>query len=107
MSRQPARGTVTKRKLTVAQAADQFEKARKTIDKTKPLLEEAAEVLKEHFAKTGRTTYKDRIALVTNAGRLVLDQAKVRAYLGKRLGEFQKRTQPSTSLALLDPERAE
>jgi hypothetical protein len=32
----------------------------------------------------------------------VLDQAKVREFLGKRLGEFQKRTEPSKSLTLLD-----
>jgi 3-oxoacyl-ACP reductase-like protein len=98
-------GTVTKKPLSLAQAADQWEKAKRTIDRQKPLLEEAAEVLKEHFEKTGKTTYKDRIALVTGAARLVLDQAKVRVYLGKRLPEFQKRTEPSKSLTLLEPEK--
>jgi hypothetical protein len=71
------------------------------MDKTKPLLEEAADVLKEHFEKTGRTTYKDRIALVVNPAKTVLDQAKVRVFLGKRLPEFQKETAPSKSLTLL------
>jgi hypothetical protein len=68
----------------------------------KPQLEEARAVLLEHFEKTGRTTYKGKIALVTGAAKLVLDQAKVREFLGKRLGEFQKRTEPSKSLTLLD-----
>jgi hypothetical protein len=94
--------TVTKKKLTVAQAAEQWERCKRQQDEIKPQLEEAAAVLKEHFEKTGRTSYKGRIALVTNAGKLVLDQAKVREFLGKRLGEFQKRTEPSKSLTLLD-----
>lgn len=94
--------TVTKKKLTVAQAAEQWETAKRQIDELKPQLEEAAAVLFEHFDKSGRSTYKDRIALITTAPRLVLDQAKVREFLGKRLGEFQKRTKPSRSLSLLD-----
>jgi hypothetical protein len=93
--------TVTKKKLTVAEAADQWEGAKRELDRLKPVLEEAAEVLKEHFERTGRASYKDRIAYVTTAGRLVLDQEKIRAVLGKRLGEFQKRTKPSKSLSLL------
>lgn len=94
-----ATGRVTKKKLTVAQAADQWEGAKRTIDKQKPLLDEAAEVLKEHFAKTGRHTYKDRIAY-SESSRLSLDQGKVKTFLGRRLGEFQKRV-PTRSLSLL------
>jgi hypothetical protein len=94
--------TVTKKKLTVAEAAEQWERAKRTIDAAKPELEEARAVLLDHFEKTGRTTYKGKIALVTTAAKLVLDQAKVREFLGKRLGEFQKRTEPSKSLTLLD-----
>jgi hypothetical protein len=96
-----APGDITKRKLTLAQAADQWEKAKRLIDVQKPLLEEAAEVLLEHFERTGRATYKDRIALVIGSSRLILDQAKVRAFLGKKLPDFQKRTEPSKSLTLL------
>jgi 3-oxoacyl-ACP reductase-like protein len=93
--------TVTKKKLTVAEAAEQWERCKRQQDEIKPQIEEAAAVLKAHFEKTGRTNYKGKIALVTNAGKLVLDQAKVREFLGKRLGEFQKRTEPSKSLTLL------
>jgi hypothetical protein len=92
---------VTKRSLTLAEAADQYERATRAIDENKPLREEAAKVLLEHFEKTGRSTYKDRIALTIGSARLVLDQAKVRAFLGKRLSEFQTRTKPSRSLTLL------
>lgn len=90
---------VTKKKLTVAEAADQFERCKKKMGELKPQLEEAEEVLKEHFERTGRSTYKDRIALSTST-RTVLDQAKVRAYFGKKLGDFQK-TIKIKSLSLL------
>lgn len=93
---------VSKKKLTVAEAAEQWERCKRLQDELKPQLEEAAAVLKEHFAKTGRTSYKGKIALVTGAAKLVLDQAKVREFLGARLPEFQKRTEPSKSLTLLD-----
>jgi urease gamma subunit len=93
---------VTKKKLTVAEAADQWVSCKRQMDALKPQLEEAAAVLHAHFEKTGRTSYKGIVALVTNAGRLVMDQAKVREFLGKRLPEFQKRTEPSKSLTLLD-----
>jgi hypothetical protein len=96
-----APGTVTKKKLSVAQAADQWEDAKRLIDEQKPLLEEAAEVLLDHFERTGRSTYKDRIALVVGSSRLILDQPKIRAFLGKQLPKFQKRTEPSKSLTLL------
>lgn len=96
-----APGTVTKKKLTLAQAADQWEKARRLIDEQEPLLEEAKEILLEHFERTGRRTYRDRIALVIGSSRLILDQPKIRAFLGKDLPKYQKRTKPSKSLTLL------
>jgi hypothetical protein len=92
---------VTKKSLTLAEAADQWEKSKRALDEHQPLLEEAAEVLLAHFEKTGRSTYKDRIALTIGSARLILDQPKVRAFLGKRLPDFQKRTTPSRSLTLL------
>ena len=79
MSPQTAR--ISKRKLTLAEAADQWEGAKRQMDRLKPLLEEAAPVLLEHFERTGRSTYKDRIAVVTRGGSLVLDQPKVREFL--------------------------
>lgn len=92
---------VQKRKLTLSEAADQWEQAKREIDRLKPLLEEAAPVLLAHFEKTGRSTYRDRIALTLGASKLVLDQAKVREFLGEKLSQFQKRTEPSRSLSLL------
>jgi hypothetical protein len=93
--------TVTKKKLTVAEAAETWERLKREQDAAKPQLEEAAAVLKEHFERTGRTSYKGRIGIVTVAGRLVLNQAKVREFLGAKLPDFQKRTEPSKSLTLL------
>jgi hypothetical protein len=92
---------VTKRKLTLSEAADQWERCQREMDRLKPIREEAAEVLVAHFEKTGRSTYKDRIALVVTPGRLVLDQAKIRAFLGAQLSKYQKRSSESRSLRLL------
>lgn len=92
---------ISKRKLTLAEAADQWENSKREIDRLKPLLEEAAPVLLEHFERTGKSTYRDRIACIMGSPRLILDQAKVREFLGQRLGEFQKRTEPGRSLSLL------
>ena len=91
---------VSKRKLTLTEAADQWVKAKRTIEREKPLLEEAAAVLLEHFDRTGRSTYRDQIAL-TRSTRLIMDQAKVREFLGAKLKDFQKRVE-SRSLSLLN-----
>ncbi len=99
--RPPAPKRLQKRKLTLAEAAEQWEAAKREAERCKPLLEEAAAVLLAHFEKTGRATYKDRIACVIGGSSLVLDQPKVRELLGERLHEFQKRTAPSRSLRLL------
>jgi hypothetical protein len=85
--------------LTLTEAADQWEDAKREIDRLKPLLEEAAEVLVRHFEKTGRRTYRDRIAF-TISSRLVLEQGKVRVFLASRLPEFQRRSEVR-SLSLL------
>jgi hypothetical protein len=82
-----------KRKLTLAEAADQFEKAKREIDRQKALIEEASPVLLAHFERSGRSTYKDRIAREPTGGSLVLDQPRVR--------EFQKRTARGWTLKLL------
>lgn len=81
---------VTKRALTVPEAADQFERVEKELAKLKSQREEAVAVLKRHFEKTGRSTYKDRIAY-SETSSLILDQPKVREYLGRQLAKFQKR----------------
>lgn len=90
-----------KRTLTLAEAATQWERAKLEIERQKPLLEEAAAVLLKHFERTGNPGYKNRIGWKWNGGSLILDQAKVRAFLGAKLGEFQRRTERSRSLVLL------
>ncbi len=97
-----------KRKLTLSQAAEQWEQAKREVEAQKGLLEEAAGVLLAHFEKTGRGAYKDRIGWSWRGGSLVLDQPRVREFLGDRLQEFQKRTERTRSLSLLtqpDPDR--
>jgi hypothetical protein len=92
---------VTKRKLTLAEAAVQWERAKLEIERQKPLVEEAAKVLLDHFEKTGSAAYKNRIGWTWRGDSLILDQPKVRAYLAEKLSEFQKRTERTRSLVLL------
>lgn len=93
---------IRKRKLTLAEAADQWENAKREIERCRPLLDEAAPVLLEHFERTGKSSYRGRIALTTGPSKLVLDQQAVRQYLGEKFSDFQKRTSPSKSLTLLN-----
>lgn len=79
-----------KPKLTLAQAADQWETAERAIAAATPLRKEAAEVLKTHFAKTGRDQYKGRIGLKVSQST-ILDQAAIKDYLGTKLARYQKR----------------
>src|SRR3954468_20165527 len=97
----PAPGSITKKKLTPLQAAEQWLKADTAIARNKPLREEAAAVLREHFAKTRTTEFKDLVQVVTTPGRRILDQPRVREFLGKKLQQFQKTTEPSKSIARL------
>jgi hypothetical protein len=78
------------KKLTVAEAADQWEKAERAIAEATPLRKQAAEVLKAHFAKTGRDQYKGRIGLKVSHST-ILDQVAVKDYLGSKLAKYQKR----------------
>lgn len=99
----PARAAVARepRKLTIADAIEQWERTTLAIDGLTVLRKEAADVLLAHAAKTGRRTFKDRIAVVATGGSLILDQAKVKAELGARLVDFQTRTKLGCSLKLL------
>jgi hypothetical protein len=72
---------LTKRELTLAEAADQWEAADRESERAAALKKEAAPVLLKHFEKTGRISYKDRIALRQGADRTVLDQDAVKASL--------------------------
>jgi hypothetical protein len=76
--------------VNVTEAARVWIEAKREMDRLKPQLEAAAEVLKEHFRKTGRATYRDRIGFAT-LSRLQLDTDKVKAELGARLPDFQRR----------------
>ena len=52
-------------------------------------LDEAADVLKDHFRTTGRGAYKGRIGFSVQV-RQQLDTAAVKAHLGKDLPKYQK-----------------
>jgi hypothetical protein len=102
----PARAAVESepvkaRKLTLANAVDQWAECSLAIDGLTALKKEAGEVLLAHAIKTGKRAYKDRIAVVQTGGSLVLDQKAVRDYLGAKLVDFQTRTKLSWSLKLL------
>jgi hypothetical protein len=79
-------------RMTVADAAEVWEGAKREAERLKPELERAAEVLKQHFRKTGRTDYRGKIGYAKTT-RLQLDNATVKAELGDRLGEFQRRVE--------------
>lgn len=99
--RAPTPGSLTKRKLTLTEAADQWERSKRAMEREKPLLEEAAAVLLAHFEKTGKGAYRDRIGWKWSGGQLYLDQAAVAAYMGAKFSSFQKRAKRSRSLMLL------
>lgn len=97
---------VTKKKLTLAEAAKQWEDAKRAIEEAKPLLDEAAPIVIAHLEKTGRSKYKDRIGLTFPPARQILDQTAVREFLGPKVKDFLKRTTPKPSLTLLEkPEK--
>jgi hypothetical protein len=89
---------ITKRELTLAEAAEQWEAADRDAELAAARKKEAAPVLLAHFEKTGRLSYKDRIALRQGADRTVLDTDAVKEFLGERLPEFQTRVTPKPSL---------
>lgn len=92
-------GRVTKKNLTFTQAVEQWVKAKRAIERQKALLDEAAPIVKAGMEKRDVDEYGD-VLLVKTPARLILDQPKVREYLGRQLAKFQKRTEPSTSLGL-------
>jgi hypothetical protein len=89
------------RKPTLNDAIDQWETTTRAIEGLKATRDAAAAVLLEHAERTGRRTFKDRIAVARSGGSLVLDQPAVREFLGDRLPEFQTRTKMGFSLKLL------
>lgn len=89
---------LVKKSLTLAQAEEQWVASHLEGRRQKALNEEAAEILHKHFDRTGRASYK-RVGR-SELSRQVLDQSKVRAFLGERLADFQKRV-VARSLSLL------
>lgn len=85
--------------MTVGEAAKQWIKAKRAIRAAEPELKQAEKVLKEHFRKTGKSDYK---GLIGYAKSVVprLDTVAVRAFLGKKVAEFEVPS-PRESLSLL------
>lgn len=90
---------LAKRELTTAEAAEQFVAADLEAERQAALKKEAAAVLKAYFAKTGRTKYKQLVELRQGADRTVLDQDKIKEFLGERLPDFQTRVTPAPSIS--------
>lgn len=90
-----------KRKLSIADATNQWAETTLAIEGLAVLRDEAKKVLLDHAAKTGKRAFSDRIAVVSTGGALSLDQRKVKEFLGARLAEFQTRTKLGWSLKLL------
>ena len=81
--------------MTVADAAKVFETEKRRRAKAEPQFDAAKEVLKAHFRKSGRKTYKDTIAYGTQKRR-VLDQGALKDELGERFDSFKKPTTVET-----------
>lgn len=93
-----------RRKLTLAKAIDQWAETELAMQGLKELREEAAKVLLANAEKSGRRTFKGRIAVIDTGGQLVLNQAKAVEFLqarGQNLRDFQKRAKVGLSLRLL------
>jgi hypothetical protein len=91
---------ISKTKLTLTQAEEQWVTAKTEIARHEALRDEAAAVLLGHFEKTGKPSFK-RVGWKWNGGQLILDQPKVREFLGDKLSRYQKRTDRSRGLQLL------
>lgn len=66
--------------MTVAEAAAQWEDAKRIIQQAEPKLNAAAKVLKEFFRKSGKADYKNRIGYAKTMPRR-LDATRLRAEL--------------------------
>ncbi len=88
--------------MTLTEAAKVWIAEKKRRDETSAAFEEAANVLKAHLRETGRSEYASKAGKIGYARtiRRVLDTAKVKAFLGKRLGDYQRDSEVE-SLSLL------
>jgi hypothetical protein len=96
------------RKLTLAAAADQWENAdaeleelQREVKRLEGLKKQAAPVVLDHLVKTGRTRYKGRIELVQGSPRRVLDQTRVKEFLGDRIADYETTVTPAPKLKRL------
>jgi hypothetical protein len=106
----PTPKRLQKKVLTLAEAADQFERTAKALVKLGKVAktleaerDEADEILQAYFDRTDRTDYKRRIGWMWTPSKLILDQGKVTTFLGEQLSKFQKRTESKRKLTLLAP----
>lgn len=95
---------VTKRELTRAEAAEQFVAATHELALQKARVAEAAAVLlpflqSKKASPDGKRRYKG-VRLKWSNSSTVLDQDAVKAFLGERLPEFQRRTESKPGLEL-------
>jgi hypothetical protein len=89
-------------KMSVAEAAQVYEDAKRRIDHEKSRLEASSEVLKEYFRKRpSKRDYRGRIGFAVGTRR-ILDNDKVKAELGDKLDSFKKTIKTET-LSLLKP----
>ena len=77
-------------KLTIAEAARIWEEGKRELERIRPGMDVAADVLKTHFRKTGRKNYQGRIGFAVTT-RVQLDNAAVKLELADRLDKFQRR----------------
>ncbi len=89
--------------MTVTEAARIWVAEKRRRQETAPAFDEAERTLKEHFRSTGRSEYSSKGGRVGYARsiRRVLDSAKVKAFLGKRLPDYQRESEVE-SLSLLE-----
>ena len=106
----PTPKRLQKKALTLAQAADQFERAddqlarlAKRVKTLEAERDEADEILQAHFDRTGSVDYKKRIGWYWTPTRTILDQGKITTFLGEQLSKFQKETESKRKLTRLTP----
>jgi hypothetical protein len=106
--RPPTPKRLQKKVLTLAQAADEYERtddALKGLAKQVKTLEaeqeEAEEILLAHFAKTGNASYKGRIGWCWSSTRRIFDQDKLTKFLGAQVEKFKKDTESKRKLTRL------
>jgi hypothetical protein len=80
-------------RMKLSEAARTWAESKRELERLRPRLEAAAEVLKEHFRGSDDREYRSRHGRIGYAvtARLQLDTEKVRAELGDRLSDFQRR----------------